>query len=70
MRKLFKERKLFEGGNYMRKYGIEYFTFEEKTKIILLKSVSLFTKTAAKRLQAWTFSCNLIIHHTTLLTAS
>ena len=22
MRKLFKERKLFKGGNYMRKYGI------------------------------------------------
>ena len=25
MRKLFKERKLFKGGNYMRKYGT-YFT--------------------------------------------
>ena len=25
MRKLFKERKLFKGGNYMRKYGICYF---------------------------------------------
>ena len=25
MRKLFKERKLFKGGNYMRKYGIKYF---------------------------------------------
>jgi hypothetical protein len=24
MRKLFKERKLFKGGNYMRKYGIQY----------------------------------------------
>ena len=23
MRKLFKERKLFKGGNYMRKYGIQ-----------------------------------------------
>jgi hypothetical protein len=25
MRKLFKERKLFKGGNYMRKYGTEFF---------------------------------------------
>ena len=25
MRKLFKERKLFKGGNYMRKYGISIF---------------------------------------------
>ena len=25
MRKLFKERKLFKGGNYMRKYGIPFF---------------------------------------------
>ena len=24
MRKLFKERKLFKGGNYMRKYGMFY----------------------------------------------
>ena len=24
MRKLFKERKLFKGGNYMRKYGTQY----------------------------------------------
>ena len=24
MRKLFKERKLFKGGNYMRKYGTYY----------------------------------------------
>ena len=26
MRRLFKERKLFKGGNYMRKYGIFYFS--------------------------------------------
>ena len=25
MRKLFKERKLFKGGNYMRKYGILFY---------------------------------------------
>jgi hypothetical protein len=25
MRKLFKERKLFKGGNYMRKYGLLHF---------------------------------------------
>ena len=28
MRKLFKERKLFKGGNYMRKYGILNFFFD------------------------------------------
>ena len=27
MRKLFKERKLFKGGNYMRKYGILFGDF-------------------------------------------
>ena len=26
MRKLFKERKLFKGGNYMRKYGMHILT--------------------------------------------
>ena len=31
MRKLFKERKLFKGGNYMRKYGI-YKIHEEQGK--------------------------------------
>ena len=28
MRKPFKERKLFKGGNYMRKYGISYFSLK------------------------------------------
>ena len=28
MRKLFKERKLFKGGNYMRKYGIYIISIE------------------------------------------
>ena len=31
MRKLFKERKLFKGGNYMRKYG-NCFSKVDKTK--------------------------------------
>ena len=36
MRKLFKERKLFKGGNYMRKYGnsnfVKFGLFEKGTK--------------------------------------
>jgi hypothetical protein len=30
MRKLFKERKLFKGGNYMRKYGIRKISSNKK----------------------------------------
>ena len=32
MRKLFKERKLFKGGNYMRKYGIHVSYSQEQIK--------------------------------------
>ena len=39
MRKLFKERKLFKGGNYMRKYGIWYYL---SSPIIEKKNVSCF----------------------------
>ena len=31
MRKLFKERKLFKGGNYMRKYGSLFLFFQIQT---------------------------------------
>jgi hypothetical protein len=34
MRKLFKERKLFKGGNYMRKYGISKETCEIQDIVI------------------------------------
>ena len=40
MRKLFKERKLFKGGNYMRKYGI----YESKQHALLLFTFELFSK--------------------------
>ena len=33
MRKLFKDRKLFKGGNYMRKYGIMYWHPTESSSI-------------------------------------
>ena len=38
MRKLFKERKLFKGGNYMRKYGM-YF---DAVVVFVMKSSLLF----------------------------
>jgi hypothetical protein len=34
MRKLFKERKLFKGGNYMRKYG-NYFKKHKDVYIVM-----------------------------------
>ena len=37
MRKLFKERKLFKGGNYMRKYGIFISFFQKKCQIVAYK---------------------------------
>jgi hypothetical protein len=33
MRKLFKERKLFKGGNYMRKYGIPVETYQNNNPV-------------------------------------
>ena len=41
MRKLFKKRKLFKGGNYMRKYGIYYLHGRRHNKIYLLSIFSL-----------------------------
>ena len=42
MRKLLKERKLFEGGNYMRKYGNQSGVPRNSFKYILLKMVSSY----------------------------
>ena len=46
MRKLFKERKLFKGGNYMRKYGIwnsfgkiDYSAIHTQGSFLLLNSI-------------------------------
>ena len=41
MRKLFKERKLFKGGNYMRKYGILLCSFFRERHMIVDVSWSL-----------------------------
>ena len=35
MRKLFKESKLFKGGNYMRKYGIHFYPLSHKRHLNL-----------------------------------
>ena len=37
MRKLFKERKLFKGGNYMRKYGIYSGNWDTRKKVYKLQ---------------------------------
>ena len=39
MRKLFKKRKLFKGGNYMRKFGIYLNAYQNK-EIVSAKQVS------------------------------
>ena len=42
MRKLFKEKKLIKGGNYMRKYSnLKY--VEESLSTVRLKYITLFT---------------------------
>ena len=41
MRKLFKERKLFKGGNYMRKYGRWEFLLKINKLIVPNKCVEL-----------------------------
>ena len=60
MRKLFKERKLFKGGNYMRKYGILYL------QITLIACFSSFDGTSLRQCReynsdyAWvTFYANI-----------
>ena len=50
MRKLFKERKLFKGGNYMRKYGIlVYLAPESMTKNSIVTEVTQFCITAGSK---------------------
>ena len=46
MRKLFKERKLFKGGNYMRKYGSSMF---------ILKNIYMLEKKVETYLNAYYF---------------
>ena len=41
MRKLFKERKLIKGGNYMRKYSKQNFSFLKKA-LFHLQSLNFF----------------------------
>ena len=41
MRKLFKERKLFKGGNYMRKYGNCFNNYLQKYGILIDVSAEL-----------------------------
>ena len=48
MRKLFKERKLFKGGNYMRKYGMYFLLCPENyfdLELFLQKHVSAAIQT-------------------------
>ena len=44
MRKLFKERKLFKGGNYMRKYGTYLHSLEKHLLLFDDKSTDLIKK--------------------------
>ena len=44
MRKLFKERKLFKGGNYMRKYGRRYIAEKSKGAKCFLMSAMILIK--------------------------
>ena len=55
MRKLFKERKLFKGGNYMRKYGT-YFLSKD-SYLLNLKTFLVDCVTAVKNL-----TVNNILH--------
>jgi hypothetical protein len=43
MRKLFKERKLFKGGNYMRKYGIHLVGTKLPEMIVKLPNAKIVT---------------------------
>ena len=48
MRKLFKERKLFKGGNYMRKYGTYFFS--KDSYLLNLKTFLVGCVTTVKNL--------------------
>ena len=57
MRKLFKERKLFKGGNYMRKYGtylVDYLT------LLNISNVKLISKYVPKVLYKFAHLMDII----------
>ena len=57
MRKLFKERKLIKGGNYMRKYGICFFGSNEKYRICFRDLLTFTPRREPKSACSLNFSC-------------